>query len=124
MGALHKTALILNLQFLEQPRVTGDRAEVTPMSDGLIHVTLRYGFIETPDVPAALHDLETCGEHEERKNAVFFATRDVVIIDKHSALGRVRAHVFDILHKNATRVIDRFNLPPERTVEISRLVKL
>jgi KUP system potassium uptake protein len=109
---------------MEQPRVFGDRATVQAMSDGLTHVTVRYGFFETPDVPAALHVLETCGELEERKNAVYFGTRDVVLIDKHSVLGRWRAYVFAVLYKNATRLIDRFNLPPERTVEISRLIKL
>jgi len=124
MGAMHETVIVLSLQFEEQPRILDERCTVDPIVDGLTHVTLRYGFVEVPDIPAALRGLDACGERKERENAVFFGTRDVVLADKHSAFGRLRVGLFSFLHKNSVRLIDRFNLPPERTVEISRLVKL
>ncbi len=124
MGSMHSTVIVLSLQFEQQPRIQGERCQVDPIVDGLSHVTLRYGFVETPDIPAALRGLDACGDRKDRENAVFFGTRDVVIADKHSPFGRLRVGLFSFLHKNAVRLIDRFNLPPERTVEISRLVKL
>jgi KUP system potassium uptake protein len=124
MGAMHSTAIILNLQFDERPRILGDRSTVEPIVDGLTHVTLRYGFVEVPDVPAALKTLHECGDRKARDNAVFFGTRDVVLIHNHSLFVRLRFGLFSFLYKNSVHLIDRFNLPPERTVEISRLVKL
>ncbi len=124
MGSMHSTVIILSLQFEEQPRVLDERCTVSPIVDGLTHVTLRYGFVEVPNIPAALEGLDACGDRRARENAVFFGTRDVVLTDRHSPFGRFRVGLFSFLHKNSVRLIDRFNLPPERTVEISRLVKL
>jgi len=124
MGAMHATVIVLNLQFEERPRVLQDRLQIDPIVDGLTHVTLRYGFVEVPDIPSALKGLDACGDRKDRENAVFFGTRDVVLADKNSLIGRIRFGLFSFLHKNSVHMIDRFNLPPERTVEISRLVKL
>jgi KUP system potassium uptake protein len=124
MGSMHSTVIILNVLFEEQPRILDERYKVDPIVDGLTHVTLRFGFVEVPDIPFALRDLDACGDRKARENAVFFGTRDVVMADKHGLLTRWRVGLFSFLHKNTVRLIDRFNLPPERTVEISRLVKL
>ena len=124
MGSLHQTVIVLNVQFEERPRVLDQRWSADKIIDGLTHVTVRYGFIEVPDIPSTLRGIEVCGDREEREGAVFFGTRDVVIPGEHGMLVRWRVKTFAVLHKNAARLLDRFNLPAERTVEISRLVKL
>ncbi len=124
MGSLHKTVVALNIRFEEQPRITADRCKVEPIVDGLSRVTLRYGFIEQPDIPAALDSITTLPDAVRLDSAVFFGTRDLVTPGRHPALTKWRYSLFAFLYRNAVRVTDRFNLPPERTVEVARQVRL
>ncbi len=123
-GSLHETVLALNVRFEEQPRIEERRCTVEPMQNGLTRVTLRYGFIEQPDLTAALKEVEGLPDTVELDRAVFFGTRDHVVAGRHSILTRWRYGLFALLFRNAVRVTDRFNLPPERTVEIARQVRL
>ena len=121
MGSLHETVIILNIVFEEQPRVDEERRwEVKPIEGGLWRVTLRYGFIEAPDLAVALQDIRGLPEPIDVNRAVFFGTRDIVIPGKHSVLSKWRIAVFAFLYKNAVRVIDRCNLPAGRTIEVTR----
>ena len=124
MGSLHKTVLALNIRFEEQPRIAENRCKVEPIVDGLSRVTLRYGFIEQPDIPAALDSITTLPEAVNLEKAVFFGTRDLVTPGRHPMLTKWRYSLFAFLFRNAVRVTDRFNLPPERTVEVARQVRL
>jgi KUP system potassium uptake protein len=124
MGSLHKTVIILNLSFEEQPRITEDRCRFERLADGLTRATVRYGFIERPDIPATLRASEGLPEGVDMDRAVFFGTRDLVTAAKHSPLVRWRVLLFAFLYRNAVRLIDRFDLPPARTMEITRQLKL
>jgi KUP system potassium uptake protein len=47
-----------------------------------------------------------------------------VLPGKHGVLARWRLNLFAFLYRNAARAMDRFNLPPERTIELARQVIL
>ena len=124
MGSLHKTVLALHIRFEEQPRVDeAERAKVEQVAPQFWHVTLRYGFVEAPDLVATLRELKDLPGIDP-DHAVFFATRDIVSPARHSALSRWRLALFAYLYRNAARVTDRFNLPTERTVEVARQIRL
>src|ERR1700754_4009286 len=59
---LHEHVVIVTIDTLSIPRVEDSkRIEVDPLGeshDGIIHVTARFGYMETPDVPRMLHLLE------------------------------------------------------------------
>ena len=54
--------MIVTIDTLPIPRVAdSERIEIDslgPAHDGIIHVTARFGYMETPDVPRALRALE------------------------------------------------------------------
>lgn len=124
MGALHKRVVALNVEFEEQPRAGGDRCVIEPITDNLTRVIVRYGFNEIPDIPKALRDIKHLPSGAGPENVVFFGTREIVTQGPHDLLTRVRLNLFAFLYRNAARVMDRFNLPPERTIEIARPVQL
>lgn len=124
IGSLHKTVLALHIKFEEQPRVDeADRFIFEQVAPNFWHVTLRYGFVEAPDLVATLRRLTDIPEINPEQ-AVFFATRDLVVSTRHSLLSSLRLALFAFLFRNAARVTDRFNLPQERTVEVARQVRL
>ncbi|MBV8189778.1 MAG: KUP/HAK/KT family potassium transporter [Alphaproteobacteria bacterium] len=124
VGALHRFVVALNVHFEEQPRVIGRRCSKQHLADGFWRATLRYGFMEIPDIPL---DLESEADHTDTfdsRQAVFFANRDLVKIQGHWFLLRWQLGLFSFLYRNAVRATDRFNLPPDRTVEIQREILL
>ena len=124
MGSLHRTVLALHIRFEEQPRIEeAERAEIEEVAPEFWRVTLRYGFIEAPDLVGALRRLKGLAS-TDLDQAVFFATRDIVTPAGHSVLSRWRLGLFSYLYRNAARVTDRFNLPQDRTVEVARQVQL
>jgi KUP system potassium uptake protein len=125
IGSLHESIVALDVQFEEEPRVTEKRYEVEPVTESMSRVTLHYGFNEIPDIPAALKQIEkNLPPRTDADHAVFFVARDAVSIGKHGLLERVRLNLYAFLSRNAVRLLNRFNLPIGRTIEIDRQVVL
>jgi KUP system potassium uptake protein len=52
---MHEKVLLVAVETLEVPRVSeAERFRVTPISDGISRIELRFGFMERPDVPKGL----------------------------------------------------------------------
>ena len=58
----HEHVVIVSIETEPVPRVPADERIVVDdlgyADDGIIHVTARFGYMETPDVPAALRTLD------------------------------------------------------------------
>ncbi|HZK89924.1 MAG TPA: KUP/HAK/KT family potassium transporter [Stellaceae bacterium] len=125
-GALPETLVALTLAFADTPRIDPDkRLELAEVFDGFWEMTVRYGFVEVPNLPAALRSAKLHGCPIDLSKAVFFGTRDRVIGDrKNRHLWRWQLPLFSFLFRNAVRAVDIFNLPPANFVEISRQIEL
>ena len=126
MGALHRAAIALTVRFEEPPRVAEpERCNVETIGEGIWSVTIRFGFVEIPDLAAALKRVKGLDRSIDLDKAIYFATRDLVVAKPGtSLLSRLRLPVFAFLYRNAVKVVDRFSLPPERVVEIARQIEI
>ena len=126
MKALQETVLGLTVFFAETPRVMQhERATVHSLPGGFWHVTVRYGFMEIPTLRTALAAALDKGCPLDLDNAVYFASRDEVIQNKsHPRLALWQRNLFSFMYRNALRASDRFDLPPDRFVEVARQVAL
>jgi KUP system potassium uptake protein len=126
MGALHRSVLALSVIFEETPRVFDHaRCAVQPMTAGIWRVTIRYGFIEIPDLALALKRVKGQDPSVDVDNAIYFATRDLAIPGPASSrIARWTVPIFAFLYRNAIRVVDRFNLPPANVVEVARQIEI
>ncbi|MEA2851039.1 MAG: system potassium uptake protein, partial [Rhodospirillaceae bacterium] len=124
--ALAETIVTLTVRFEETPRVDEpDRAEVLHLGDGLWHVVVCFGFIETPNLVIALARAKELGCPVHMDDAVYFAARDDVVASQdHPRLWAWQRMLFAFMYRNAVRASDRFDLPPERFLEIGRQVRL
>src|SRR6185437_5650712 len=102
------------------PRIDEARWRVEPVAEGLWRVTLRYGFIEIPDVVATLEHGLCRSPPFDAGAPVFFVSHDLIQPQEHPPPTRWRLQLFALLYRNAVRVTERFNLPPDRTLEIAR----
>jgi KUP system potassium uptake protein len=124
--SLAETIVTLTVRFEETPRVDEpDRAEVLHLGDGLWHVVVCFGFIEVPNLVIALARAKELGCPVHLDDAVYFAARDDVVASQdHPRLWAWQRMLFAFMYRNAVRASDRFDLPPERFLEIGRQVRL
>ncbi len=126
MGALHESVIALTVIFEEDPRVdNAHRCSVEPLAQGIWRITLRYGFIEIPDLTATLKRVSWLDKSIDLDHALYFATRDLVVPTAgRSVFARWQLPIFAFLYRNAVKVVDRFSLPPDRVVEIARQIEV
>jgi KUP system potassium uptake protein len=125
-GALRETVIALSVQFEEAPRVQpAERGAYSKVAEGFWRVNLKYGFVEIPNITAALKDLPGFGDDVDLSEAVFIGARDLVSRDgDHPSMAAWRTNLFGFLFRNGMRITDRFNLPPSRTLEIARHIEI
>lgn len=126
MGALHSSIIAMTVVFEEIPRVPdSERYHSEPIADGIWRVTLRFGFIEIPDVCAALRRIKDLDPSIDLDNAVYFGTRDLVVRRPGSPLfSHWRLPLFAFMYRNAVKMVDRFNIPSRDVVEIARQIEI
>src|SRR5450759_1881645 len=109
MRALHETAIALTVKFEDIPRVAPhDRIELTKLAEGFWHITAHFGFVQVPDIPAALRQAKDRGCPIDLEDAVYFCARVVVVCSKRRRW-LVRAEIDCIFDVDWTPAI--FRLP-------------
>jgi KUP system potassium uptake protein len=125
-GSLPRHVIALSVFFEDTPRVTGTRCAVfDQIGEGLWHAVARFGFMEIPDLEAALKQARGLDPSIDLDGAIYIASRDLVVHRKNTRLRRrLRLSLFAFLYRNAAKVVDRFNLPPRNVVEIARQIEV
>jgi KUP system potassium uptake protein len=124
--ALQEKVISLTVRFEEYPRVPRSRrAEVKQLADDFWHITVRFGFVEMPNVAAALACAQEQGYPLNLDDAVYFAAHDEVVRSANPPrLAAWRRMLFAFMYRNAVRGADRFDLPAERFLEAGRQIAL
>src|ERR1039457_6089546 len=126
MRALYETAIALTVKFEDIPRVAPhDRIELTKLAEGFWHITVHFGFVQMPDIPAALRQARDRGCPIDLEDAVYFGARDAVVCSKRRRwLVRASLRLFTLMFRNSVRALDLFNIPSERFVEVGRQIEI
>jgi KUP system potassium uptake protein len=126
IGVLPETVIALTVRFADIPRVSlADRLELVPIFEGFWHLTVRYGFVEIPDLPSALRTAKDLGCPVDLEAAVYFGALDEVVRGAPGRwLLRWRVPLFAFLFRNSVRAVDLFNLPPANFLEIGRRIEI
>ena len=124
--ALQEVVISLTVQFEEYPRVSEDnRAEVKQLAEDFWHVIIRFGFVEKPNVAAALTAALEKGCPLSLDDAVYFASHDDVVRNADPPrLAAWRRMLFALMYRNAVRSPDRFELPADKFLEVGRQIAL
>jgi KUP system potassium uptake protein len=126
MGALQQTVVALAVKFAEVPRIPRRRRlDIKKLSDGFWQITAHFGFIQVPDLYAALRQARESGCVVDLKQAIFFSASDAVVARRsRSILSRARVMLFAFMLRNSVRAVDLFLIPTERFVEVRRQVEI
>ena len=107
----------------ETPRVSDeDRVVVTPISDGITRVELRFGFMEQPNVPegaGARRGARLRSRHAISARVTYYTGHETIIPSGRRRAWRDGARsVFAFMHHNAQRPGAYFKIPSAQIMEI------
>jgi KUP system potassium uptake protein len=121
---LHERVIVMSIGGEEIPQVQPqDRVELKECGEGFCQVTARYGFMESPDIPAILASLEVQGVRARPMETSFYLGRETLLPTGHSKLARWRKKLFILMARNAQTATVFFNLPPNRVIELGAQIQ-
>jgi KUP system potassium uptake protein len=119
---LHERVLLVAVTMTETPRVPGeDQVAVTPISDGITRVELRFGFMEQPNVPEGLAVAVAGGQIAQcdLKELTYYTGHETIIATgRRPGMARWREELFAFMHHNAQRPGAYFRIPSAQIMEI------
>jgi KUP system potassium uptake protein len=120
---LHEHNVILTIITADTPRVPNEqRVSITPVSQRFNRVALRFGYMESPNVPKALAIARKHGWHFDIMSTSFFVSRRALKPATHSGMPRWQDHLFIGLARSADDATDFFQIPTGRVVEVGMQV--
>jgi KUP system potassium uptake protein len=123
---LHEQNIFMTVEFRDVPFLESEKRVTSKrLIDNCWRVNAAYGFMETPDVSAAL---ELCGSHGlqmEPMQVTYFLSREKVVPRSRAKGPRLwRDKLFSAMARNAGDVTDFFNIPVNRVVELGTRVEI
>jgi KUP system potassium uptake protein len=116
---LHERVVLVTVQTMPTPHVNDmDRIYLHQMSKGFKRLIVRYGFMESPDVPGVLEQCKRFGERFDMMETTFYLSRETIVPSMTKRMLPLRARLFSIMSKNATSASDFFKIPTNRVVEL------
>ena len=116
---LHEKVLFVTVSTLDVPEAgPGRRTEVSELAPGIHRVLLRYGFMESPNVPRALEDLRAHGVDYDAMQASYFLGREVLVRAMAPKMPVWRVWLFLLMARNAVPATEFFRIPSDRVVEL------
>ena len=120
---LHEKNVILTIESAPTPRIDpAERVRLEQISATFSKVTLRFGFMESPNVPKALAIARKLGWQFDIMSTSFFLSRRALKPAAHSGMPRWQDHLFIALSRTANDATDYFQIPSGRVVEVGTQV--
>jgi KUP system potassium uptake protein len=126
---LHERVILVSVLTEEIPFVSpADRLTSQELGSGFYRVIGRYGFMETPDVPALLERLPRQRPPNVRlelkpMETTYFLGRETLLPDGPSPMARWRKRLFIVMARNSPSASAFFGLPPNRVVEMGAQIQ-
>jgi len=122
---LHEHNVVLTIETAQTPRVRlADRVRMETVSDKFAKVRLRFGFMESPNVPKALAVARKLGWQFDIMSTSFFVSRRALKPSAQSGMPRWQDRLFIGLSRSANDAIDYFQIPTGRVVEVGTQVTI
>jgi KUP system potassium uptake protein len=120
---LHEKNVILSVETTHTPRVEADkRVSIEPVGSTFMRVLLRFGYMESPNVPRALAIARKLGWQFDIMSTSFFLSRRSLRPAPHSGMPRWQDRLFITLARSANDATDYFQIPTDRVVEVGTQV--
>ncbi len=116
---LHERVLFVTVSNEDVPELrAGERASVSELAPGIHRVIIRYGFMESPNLPRELAALRNQGVDFDPMQASYFLGRETLVAARVPKLPFWRMWLFLVMARNAVSATEFFRIPSDRVVEL------
>ncbi len=124
---LHERNVFLTVDTMNVPYAPKEkRLKIESIGgEDFYRVVIKFGFMETPDVPLAL--MRSCdmgGIHFDPMETTYFASRETVVASRHRGMPVWRDKLFAVMHRNAAPATGFFRIPGNRLVELGAQIEI
>jgi KUP system potassium uptake protein len=123
---LHEQVVLLTVRTGEVPYLANpkDRVALESLGEGFWRAQVHFGFMEKPDVPAALDRAKRTDLSFHSMRTTYFVGRETILATRKRGLSSWRGAVFAWMTRNAGDVTSYFCLPPNGVVELGARVEV
>jgi KUP system potassium uptake protein len=122
---LHEHNVILTIESAPVPRIDpSERVHIEPLGQSFARVRLRFGFMESPNVPRALAIARKLGWQFDIMSTSFFLSRRSLRPAPRSGMPRWQDRLFISLARTANDASSYFQIPTDRVVEVGTQVTI
>jgi KUP system potassium uptake protein len=127
---LHESVVIVSVQTERVPHVPGAQRivvdELGYEDDGIVHLTIHYGFQDDQSVPAALRQAVAQGLEVDVDvdNATYFISKITIVRGDDPGMARWRKGLFLALSRTSASPVEVFGLPEKRIVTMGSYIEL
>jgi KUP system potassium uptake protein len=123
---LHERVLFITVKTRQVPFVASeDRVQFEALANNFYRLRVYYGYMEDPDIPNVLENLNQPELTLNLKEITYFLGRETIIAsEKPSGMAIWREKLFSLLSRNATTATAYFCLPPDRVVELGEQIEI
>jgi KUP system potassium uptake protein len=122
---LHERVVLLTVKIEDVPYVDDHRrTAMDDLGQGFYRLVIHYGFMQEPDVPAALAQVKDCGAQFKMMDTSFFLARQTLLASSRPGMALWRERLFSWMLRNAESAMEFFRLPTNRVVELGSQVEI
>jgi KUP system potassium uptake protein len=122
---LHEKNVVLSIDTSSTPHVTDEeRVRIEPIGKTFSRLTVRFGYMETPNVPKALAIARKLGWQFDIMSTSFFLSRRALKPAARSGMPPWQDRLFIALARTANDATDYFQIPTGRVVEVGTQVTI
>jgi KUP system potassium uptake protein len=122
---IHERNILLSFLHPEVPRISAEeRIEVQNIAPGMQRVIARYGFMERPNVVAALRAAEAHGVEFRPEETTYVLGHENPVITSASGMAVWRKRLFSLMTRNSQMAATHYGVPAHRVFEVGSQVKL
>ena len=116
-GVVHEGNAIVSVTTANEPYA---RVPPTfqPLSEGFFEVGLTFGYMEIPDVPAALGGISAAGDHFKGWDTTYILSRRTIVSSRQFGLRRIQDRLFIALLRNSANPSARFRIPCDQMIQL------
>ena len=121
---LHERIILLTVKIIDMPYAEGTKYRFEDLGQGFHRLVIKFGFMEEPDVPAALATVTQCGPAFKMMDTSFFLARQTLLSSSRPGMAIWREKLFAWMLRNAESAMEFFKLPTNRVVELGSQVEI
>ncbi|MCW5830370.1 MAG: potassium transporter Kup [Deltaproteobacteria bacterium] len=122
---VHERVVLLTVETLETPFANiREGIEVQELGEGFYRVLIRYGFMQSPNIPLILPLCKDHGLSLNPMDLTYVLGRETLIPSKRRGMAIWREKLFSLISRAARQSMAYFGLPPSRVIEVGVQIEM